>query len=116
MKNKLWLWVALSIFTFPMMAQAVEDPGRQSQSINQRIVTGTIDEISNSKITVKTDGGKNRVFTIDPSEQSDYVNRGLKKGDRISLSYDHLGQIIGVDKLKKTGGEKMIPGSQEPNR
>ena len=110
MKNVLWFWLVLCILIFPLSAGAVGNSGKKSgprepydESYNdpgQRIVTGTIDQITNSKISVKTDGGRTRVFTIDPSEQSDYVNRGLKKGDRISLSYNHQNQIIGVDKVQ----------------
>jgi hypothetical protein len=102
MKNKLGFWLAIYFLTFPVMAQAtVGGYSRQDQlnSPGQRIVTGTIEKIANNKITVKTDEGRTHDFTIAPAEQSDYMNIGFVRGDRVILSYNHRNQIMGLNKI-----------------
>lgn len=98
MKNRLVFWVALYLLAFSVTAQAaVENPNRQEHG--QRIVTGTIEKLANNKITIKTDEGKAHDFTISSSEQVEYANKGLRRGDRVILSYSRQHRIIGVNKI-----------------
>ena len=99
MKRRLGILFALYLFSSPMMAQAVGDSGGYGQFNSQRILTGSVERILNHKISVKTDEGKTNTFSIAPSEESDYVNKDLQRGDRIILSYDHWNRLISIDKI-----------------
>jgi hypothetical protein len=99
MKGRLAILFTLCLFSFPATVRAVGDFGGHGQFNSQRILTGTVEGVLNNKISVKTDEGKTSIFTIAPSEKSNYADKDLQRGDRIILSYDHWNRLISIDKI-----------------
>ena len=117
MKNKFGLLlVALFISSFTMISQTGADSAdiklqqspsgsqdaQQDQLENpgQQSVKGTIDTITKDKISLKTDEGEARNFTINPIEQREFMLKGLKPGDRILVSFNQEDQIVVVEKIE----------------
>jgi len=103
--EKWWLTCGLVIFTLSI-AYAGDSPGggskRSSSTIGQghRNVIGTISKTTETMLTVETEEGTTRSFTL-RSAKSDGITK-LQPGDRVLLELDEGNQIIGINDI----GEK----------
>ena len=103
--KKWWLTFGLVIFTLSI-AHAGDSSGGGSQRSSStsgqghRSVIGTISKATENMLTLETNEGTTRNFTV-KSAKIDGVTK-LQPGDRVSLELDEGNQIIGVNDI----GEK----------
>lgn len=97
--KELWLTFGLVIFSLSV-AYAGDSPGggsqRSSSAIDQshRNVIGTISKTTENMLTVETEEGTTRSFTV-KSAAIDGVTK-LQQGDRVLLELDEGNQIIDI--------------------
>jgi len=98
--------------------QSESQKGQQEKLDNpgQQVLIGTINQITKDKISVKTDEGKTRDFPINPVEQREIIVKGLKSGDRISLSFNQQNQVSEINKLDEIRRGGNEPKPLEPNQ
>ena len=100
--NKWFLTFGLVIFTLSI-AQAEDSPGGGSkQSLStpgqgHRNVIGTISKTTENMITLETEEGTTRNFTV-KSAKIDGVTK-IQPGDRVLLELDEGNQIIGINSI-----------------
>jgi hypothetical protein len=103
--KELWLTFGLVLFALSI-AFAGDLPGggsKPSSSIidqGQRSVVGTISKTTENMLTLETEEGTNRTFTV-KTAKIDLVTK-LHPGDRVLLELDNGNQIIGIHDI----GEK----------
>jgi hypothetical protein len=103
--KKFWLPFGLVIFTLSIV-YAGDLPGGGSQHSTStsgqghRNVIGTISKTTENMLTLKTEEGTTRSFTV-KSAEIDGVTK-LQPGDRVLLELDEGNQIIGINDI----GEK----------
>ena len=115
MRNKLWFLLALGFLTFGMnMAFAAGDRTAQPpQSRSQQSTMGTIDNITDDMITLKTDDGKMQSYTVNQAQREEFKN--LKQGDRIDLMINQQNQIVGVNKQNQSNRDQSSPNRFNSN-
>jgi len=115
MKTNLWIWLALWFLTLSVIfAVSAEDQmpknSQQNKAKSERSIMGTINKITNDKITLKTDDGKTRNFSIKQAQRREIKSKDLKKGDRIDLMINQQNLIVGVNKLDELNtGHPLTP-------
>jgi len=103
--KKLWLPFGLIIFTISI-AHAGDSPARDVQRSDSKMdqghsrVIGTISKTTQHMLTLETEKGTTRNFTV-KSAEIDGVTK-LQPGDRVLLELDEGNQIIGIQNM----GEK----------
>ena len=109
MKSTLWFWLVISFVTLSMTtAFAAENPTLQrSPSRSQQ--SGTIEKVTNDKVTLKTDDGKTHSFTINEAQREEI--KSLRQGDRIEFTLNQQNQIVGFNKQNGSGRD-----SRDSNR
>jgi hypothetical protein len=112
MKKKLGLWVVFYSLCLTMIAYAATDP---LDNPAQQKVKGTIDKITSDQISLKTDEGQTRSFTIAPVNQKEITVKGLKPGDRVLLSYSQENQVTEIKLDPGAGGAADKPTPLTPN-
>ena len=101
------LWLAFSVFLTVYAGNLwAEESGKSSLEKGHREVTGTVQTINENSVTLKTDEGALRNFSILESRREGL--RDLKVGDRILLKVDDENQIIAINRSGKgEAGESM---------
>jgi hypothetical protein len=113
MKKRLWFLSVLCGLILTMTAQAATDP---LQNPAQQRIKGTIDKITGDVISVKTDQGQTRDFTIAPVNQKEITVKGLKPGDRILLSFNQENQVTEIKLDEGAGAMENEPAPLNPNQ
>ena len=127
MKHRLSFLVAVGLLVFGIhSAYAIEDTSssaRSSSRDSQQSAMGTIEKITNDKITLRTEDGKTRSFTINQAQRDEIKSQSLREGDRIDLSLNKQNQVVSVNKSNETGGDRFnsnrgsgaTPGANSPD-
>jgi hypothetical protein len=107
MKNTLWFWLALCFFTFNKTTVfATEIPAALKP---QQSTMGKIEAITDNEITLMTDDGKMRKFTVNRAQREEIKRKDLKQGDRIGLMFNQQNQITEINKVKPSPGPGLTP-------
>jgi hypothetical protein len=105
MKNRRWFIVVILImivvFSGLYLANGRPQESRVRQLIYEQTVNGTVEKVSDHRVSIKTDAGKTQTFSIDPSKQSKFTTKDLAHGDRIVLSFNPDKQVTNLNKLKE---------------
>jgi hypothetical protein len=107
MKNTLWFLLALCFFTFNKTTVfAAENP---TAAKLQQSVMGKIEAITDNEITLMTEDGKMRRFTVNRAQREEIKRKDLKQGDRIGLMFNQQNQIMDINKLNPSPGPGLTP-------
>ena len=107
MKNTLWFLLALCFFTFyKTIVFSAENPGELKL---QQSMTGKLEAITDHEITLMTDDGKMRRFTVNRAQREEIKRKDLKQGDRIGLMLNQQNKIMDINKANPSPGPGLTP-------
>ena len=92
------LFLLLSVGTIKAAENPTAEPNQQIGSQSQQSITGTLESISDTNLSVKTTEGETKLYSIKTEKKSQIQSLGLKKGDSITAKVDQQNQIVEVTK------------------
>src|SRR5262245_41848161 len=113
MKKKSVLLFLFFTFILTLTAGAATDP---LEDPTQQKIKGTINKITADVISVKTDQGQTRDFTIAPVNQKEITTKGLKPGDRVLLFFNQENQVTEIKLDEGAGAMENKPDPLNPNQ
>ena len=93
------LFILLSIGAAKAADNPTAAPTPQIGGQSQQSITGTLESISDSSLSVKTTEGETKNFTIKTEKKSQISSIGLKKGDRVTAQVDQQNQVVEVTRM-----------------
>jgi DNA helicase TIP49 (TBP-interacting protein) len=92
------LFLLLSVGAVKAVENPSTEPNPQIGSQGQQAITGTLESISDTNLSLKTTEGETKLYSIKTEKKSQIQTLGLKKGDRITAQLDQQNQVIEVTK------------------